>query len=126
MDRTPLISNAKPSDEWMVATQRKIRSLDHQKTPPPPPPADFKMPPLSQVMMHFSSSGLAKLKEATKQPGDGSDWVSTYDSIMAVLWRSFTRSRLEMFKPDLESESHLLHAVRHTLFLPDISLLTKF
>ncbi|KAB2580485.1 Trichothecene 3-o-acetyltransferase [Lasiodiplodia theobromae] len=111
MDRTPLISHAKPSDEWMAATQRKIRSLDHQKTPPPPPPADFKMPPLSQVMMHFSSSGLAKLKEATKQPGDGSEWVSTYDSIMAVLWRSFTRSRLEMFKPDLESESHLLHAV---------------
>ncbi|OJD37518.1 trichothecene 3-o-acetyltransferase [Diplodia corticola] len=111
LDRTPLMSQAKPSDEWMAATQKKIRSLDHVKEPPAPPPADFKMPPLSQVMLHFSTSGLAALKEATKQPGDGSDWVSTYDSIMAVLWRAFTRSRLEMFKPDMSSESHLLHAV---------------
>ncbi|KKY22006.1 putative trichothecene 3-o-acetyltransferase [Diplodia seriata] len=111
LDRTPLISKAKPSPEWMTATQRKIRSLDHVKEPPAPPPADFKMPPLSQVMLHFSTSGLAALKEATKQPGDGSEWVSTYDSIMAVLWRAFTRSRLDMFKPDLESDSHLLHAV---------------
>ncbi|KAL1626312.1 hypothetical protein SLS56_006980 [Neofusicoccum ribis] len=109
LDRTPLISSAKPTPEWMAATQRKIRSLDHVKEPALPP-ADFKMPPLSQTMFHFSSSGLAALKDATKQPDSGS-WVSTYDSIMAVLWRSMTRSRLAMFKPDPQSASHLLHAV---------------
>lgn len=93
----------------MEATQRKIRSLDHVKEPALPP-ADFKMPPLSQTMFHFSSSGLAALKDATKQPDEGS-WVSTYDSIMAVLWRSMTRSRLALFQPDPQSASHLLHAV---------------
>ncbi|KAF4302868.1 putative trichothecene 3-o-acetyltransferase [Botryosphaeria dothidea] len=110
LDRTPLISHAKPTPEWMAATQKKIRSLDHVKEPPAPPPADFKMPPLSQVMFHFSTSGLAALKDATKQPDAGA-WVSTYDSIMAVLWRAMTRSRLAMFTPDLASDTHLLHAV---------------
>lgn len=103
------MSTAKPPPAWMESTQRKIRSLGHVKNPPAPP-ADFKMPPLSQTMFHFSTTGLAALKAATAQPTPDS-WVSTYDSIMAVLWRSMTRARLPLLRPDPSSPSHLLHAV---------------
>lgn len=76
----------------------------------PPPPADFKMPPLACQMFHFPKSKAEALKsEAASQVKEG--WISTYDAIMALLWCSVTRSKLELLKPDLDTEAILIHAV---------------
>ncbi|KAM0430076.1 hypothetical protein ACHAPT_006082 [Fusarium lateritium] len=78
--------------------------------PMTPPPAGFKMPSLVAQMWHFPKSKADSLKtKASSQ--EGGSWVSTYDAIMALLWSSITRAKLEMLKPDLESKAILVHAV---------------
>jgi hypothetical protein len=81
--------------------------------PPPAPPADFKMPELSVVMWHFPKSSTEKLKASANQCSDSASgsWVSTYDAIMAVVWKTVTRSKIPLLKPDLEQEVILAHAV---------------
>jgi hypothetical protein len=74
------------------------------------PPVDFKMPTLACQMFHFPKSKAEMLKaEASGQVKDG--WISTYDAIMALLWGSVTRAKLELLKPDLSTEAFLIHAV---------------
>ncbi|RKK96237.1 hypothetical protein BFJ68_g14499 [Fusarium oxysporum] len=78
--------------------------------PMAPPPAGFKMPSLMAQMWHFPKSKIDLLK--TKASSEGvNNWISTYDAIIAVLWSSVTRSKLEMLNPDLESKATLVHAV---------------
>lgn len=47
-------------------------------------------------------------------------WISTYDGIMALVWRAMARCRLDLLKPDPASSSHLLHCacVRKSMNLP--------
>ncbi|KAJ3456556.1 hypothetical protein MRS44_016579 [Fusarium solani] len=78
--------------------------------PMPPPPAGFVMPSLVAQMWHFPKSKADLLKSKASNQ-DGGSWISTYDAIMALLWSSITRAKLEMLKPDLESKAILVHAV---------------
>lgn len=55
-------------------------------------------------MYHFSTSGIARLK------GDAAT-VSTYEAMVAILWRCMTRARVPLFKPSLSAQTRLLHAV---------------
>jgi hypothetical protein len=41
----------------------------------------------------------------------GESWISTYDAIMSILWKSITRSKLDLLHPDLAKEVILVHAV---------------
>lgn len=88
----------------------KFPVFKHIKEAPAPSPADFVMPELCPVMYHFPKNSLGKLKQACK-PSDPEAWVSTYDCIMALLWKIVTRVRLPMQKPDLSSNMTLVHAV---------------
>ncbi|EEU37020.1 uncharacterized protein NECHADRAFT_52215 [Fusarium vanettenii 77-13-4] len=78
--------------------------------PMQPPPAGFVMPTLVAQMWHFPKSKVDLLKSKASNQ-DGGSWISTYDAIMALLWSSITRAKLEMFKPDPESKAILVHAV---------------
>ncbi|KAM5361646.1 hypothetical protein ACJA88_014383 [Fusarium oxysporum] len=102
-----------------VESPTRVRMEELEKTlavvrdaggPITPPPAGFKMPSLMAQMWHFPKSKIDLLK--TKASSEGvNNWISTYDAIIAVLWSSVTRSKLEMLNPDLESKATLVHAV---------------
>ncbi|KAK8136798.1 hypothetical protein PG984_004738 [Apiospora sp. TS-2023a] len=50
------------------------------------------------VLVHVPKSKAAALKEAA-WPDDGT-WISTYDAVMAFLWRTLSRIRAPLYKPD--------------------------
>lgn len=110
-DRTRL-SAAKPHPSRWKDLDGKFPILKDLGGPQPPPPADFKMPPLVSRIWHFPKSDLAKLKaEATMEGSAASGWVSTYDVVMAILWKTITRAKIPLLQPDLSREVVLVHAV---------------
>jgi hypothetical protein len=118
LDRSRLSAKKPQAARWQELDQ-KFPVLKDGGGPPPPPPADFKMPDLAIRMWHFPKSKTEELKAgAMVEMGDS--WISTYDAIMAVLWKSITRSKLELLHPDLDQEVILVHAVntRKTLDPP--------
>ncbi|KAF2254934.1 hypothetical protein BU26DRAFT_148161 [Trematosphaeria pertusa] len=110
LDRSPLISKATPTEAQLREIEERgiTGALAHVKTPPTPP-KDFVMPPISQVMLHFSKSALERLR-ADAKPVD-QDRISNYNAIMAMMWRSITRARIPLFHPNPSSPTHLVHAV---------------
>ncbi|KAL5585904.1 hypothetical protein FOBRF1_015774 [Fusarium oxysporum] len=99
-----------PTRVRMEELERTLAVVRDAGGPMAPPPAGFKMPSLMAQMWHFPKSKIDLLK--TKASSEGvNNWISTYDAIIAVLWSSVTRSKLEMLKPDLESKATLVHAV---------------
>ncbi|KAI0133846.1 acyltransferase [Xylariales sp. AK1849] len=50
------------------------------------------------LLFHLPKSKAARLKELAS-PTDGS-WISTYDAFSAFIWRTFSRLRAPVFKPD--------------------------
>lgn len=116
LDRSRLSSNSSPDAARMAELQRKLPAFKHVKEPPAPPPADFLMPKLIPVMWHFPTSKLEKLKALCK-PKDGMSWVSTYDCIMGLLYKTMTRAKIPMLNPDMASESTLMHAVNNRQML---------
>lgn len=117
LDRSRLSSKTIPDAARMEELQKKLPAFKHNKTPPPPPPADFVMPELTPVMWHFPKSSLAKLKALCK-PQDGQSWVSTYDCIMGLMWKTMTRAKVPLIKPDVTAtKSMLMHAVNNRTML---------
>ncbi|KAF2137756.1 uncharacterized protein K452DRAFT_321603 [Aplosporella prunicola CBS 121167] len=114
LDRSPLCANSIPDAARMEELNHKVKAFYHKTDPTPPLPPDFKMPEMTPTEFHFSKRGLEQLK-ADAQPTEGNSWVSTYDCIMAAVWRAVTRSRLPMHNPDLNLHSTLLHAVNNRM-----------
>lgn len=109
LDRSRLSAKRPEFSRWKELDQR-FPVLRDGGGPAPPPPADFKMPDLAIRMLHFPRSKIKELKTgAMAETGDS--WISTYDAIMATLWKSITRSKLELLHPDLSQEVVLVHAV---------------
>ncbi|KAH8654840.1 transferase family-domain-containing protein [Ilyonectria robusta] len=98
-----------PTSDRMEELKSKLAVVKDAGGPMPLPPADFKMPSLVPQMWHFAKSKTDLLKK--KASSEGGSWISTYDAIMAVLWSSVTRAKLEMLHPNLESKATLVHAV---------------
>jgi len=118
LDRSRLSSKNIPDDARMEELQRKLPAFKHIKEPPAPPPADFVMPEMTQVMWHFPKSKLVKLKALCKSAGgDETNWVSTYDCMMGLLWKTMTRAKVPLLNPDMSSESILMHAVNNRQML---------
>ncbi|KAK7541673.1 hypothetical protein IWX49DRAFT_592422 [Phyllosticta citricarpa] len=111
----PLVHDCSPLTS-KASAKRSTTNEDHEapfsftvtKTQPTPP-KDFKMPRLSQVMLHFPSDGLAQLKKDAKPPGQPT--ASSYDAIVAILWRCMIRARLPLLNSERSTESLPLHAV---------------
>lgn len=72
----------------------------------PVPPSRASLHPghvFSQcVLVHVPKSKAAALKEAAG-PDDGT-WISTYDAIVAFMWRTLSRIRAPLYKPDPAAE----------------------
>lgn len=109
LDRSRLSARKPDAARWKQLDQ-KFPILKDGGGPAPPPPADFKMPDIVIRMWHFPKSKTAELKsKAMSQTGVG--WISTYDAIMSILWKTITRSKLELLQPDLDKEVILAHGV---------------
>ncbi|KXX76485.1 Trichothecene 3-O-acetyltransferase [Madurella mycetomatis] len=57
--------------------------------------------PCSWLLFHISQSKLTELKRRA-MPTDGS-WISSYDAVVAFLWRVLSKNRAPIYKPDLGS-----------------------
>ncbi|RSM19443.1 hypothetical protein CDV31_001603 [Fusarium ambrosium] len=106
---TPL-DTEKPTKARVEELDKMLPVVRDAGGPMPPPPAGFVMPTLVAQMWHFTKSKADLLKSKASNQ-DGGSWISTYDAIMALLWSSITRAKVEMLKPDLESKAIMVHAV---------------
>ncbi|KAK8009450.1 hypothetical protein PG991_012001 [Apiospora marii] len=104
------LSAPKPSAERWQELDGKFPVLKNLGAPPPAPPPDFVMPNLKIRMWHVSRSRAAELKAACAQ-ADADEWVSTYDCIMALFWKTITRAKLPFLKPAMSKEVIMAHAV---------------
>jgi hypothetical protein len=76
------------------------------------PPAPERHPahiPAEMLLFHLPKSKAAELKKLAS-PTDGS-WVSTYDAFSAFLWRTVSRLRAPVFKPDPSAPLMWIEAV---------------
>lgn len=112
LDRSRLSAPSVPDAAEMEKLSAKLPVFKHVKVAPAPPPAGWTMPAMSPVMYHFSKSSCEKLK-AKSNPRDGESWISTYDSIMSILWKTMTRAKVPYFKPEMTKEIILVHAVNN-------------
>ncbi|KAF3000692.1 hypothetical protein E8E13_002152 [Curvularia kusanoi] len=108
-DRSRLSAKKPDAVRWKQIDQ-KIPVLRYGGGPALLPPADFKMPEITLGTWHFPKSKMEELKtKATSRTGV--DWISTYDAITSILWKTITRSKLKFLQPDLNKEVVLVHAV---------------
>ncbi|KAK1990084.1 hypothetical protein LX36DRAFT_440245 [Colletotrichum falcatum] len=73
--------------------------------------------PSQSLLFHLPRSKAAELKRAAS-PDDGS-WVSTYDAVAALVWRTFSRIREPFYRPDPSSSTIWAEAVDMTRRLAD-------
>lgn len=105
------LSAPKPGAERWKTLDGKFPIFKNLGAPPPAPPPGFQMPNLKVRMWHVPRSSAAELKKACSQEEAAEKWVSTYDCIMALLWKTITRAKLPLLKPDRGNEVILAHAV---------------
>ncbi|ROW07895.1 hypothetical protein VMCG_03518 [Cytospora schulzeri] len=109
--------------EWEKIGER-FPTFKARDGPPAPPPADFKMPTVKARVWHVSKSNLQKLKTLASAPlpagsphAGNSDinapggWVSTYDALLALLWRTIVRAKQPLLQPAPTAVSKAVHAV---------------
>ncbi|KAK7947843.1 uncharacterized protein PG986_008729 [Apiospora aurea] len=104
------LSAPKPSPARWKELDGKFPILKDLGAPPPAPPPDFVMPKLKVRMWHVPRSRAAELKSACA-PADKDKWISTYDCIMALFWKTITRAKLPLLNPAMSKEVIMAHAV---------------
>ncbi|KAK8087402.1 hypothetical protein PG994_002376 [Apiospora phragmitis] len=107
------LSAPKPSPARWQQLDGKFPILKNLGAPSPAPPTEFVRPTLKIRMWHVPRSRAAALKAAcAPPPADADKWVSTYDCIMALFWKTITRAKLPLLKPALKGKEVILaHAV---------------
>ncbi|KAI0434027.1 transferase family-domain-containing protein [Xylaria sp. FL1042] len=77
-----------------------------------PPPARKRHPdwlPCSWLLFHIPESKVTELKRLAT-PNDGT-WISTYDALVAIIWRVISKNRALIYKPDLSAPALFMEAV---------------
>ncbi|KAF4767656.1 hypothetical protein N7455_006833 [Penicillium solitum] len=87
---------------------------------PPPPEIHSDHIPAQSLLFHLSKKKAAELKKLAS-PTDGT-WISTYDAFSAFIWRTVTRLRAPIFKPDLSAPLFWAEAIdmRRRLHSPKV------
>lgn len=74
-------------------------------------PASTRHPqwlPCTWLLFHIPRSNLYKLKQLA-MPADS--WISTYDALSAYLWRVLSKTRAQIYKPNLDQPAIFLESV---------------
>lgn len=123
-ERSILRAKGEPAsqEEW-ARLGDKFPTYKARDGPPAPPPAGFKMPTVKTRVWHVSRSNLRRLKALAGAPlpaGSpyaghddigGAGWVSTYDALLALLWRAVVRAKQPLLRPEPTAPSKAVHAV---------------
>lgn len=123
-ERSILRAKGEPAsqEEWEKLGER-FPTFKARGGPPAPPPADFKMPTVKTRVWHVPRSSLQELKAVAGAPLPasspyaghggiaGQGWVSTYDALLALLWRAVVRAKQPLLRPDPSAPSKAVHAV---------------
>ncbi|KAL2022485.1 hypothetical protein VTK56DRAFT_5314 [Thermocarpiscus australiensis] len=92
LDLSPVAKPDPPEDQCIDGPTPPLRHPDHRAGQ-------------QWLLFHLPKSKAAELKRLASPEG-GSYWISTYDAYMAYIWRSLSRHRAKLFKPD--PKQHLL------------------
>lgn len=84
LDRSRFIAPSVPDESKVSAPPQADRHPQHK--------------PSQSVIFHVPKSKAAELKRVAS-PDDGS-WISTYDAVSALLWRTFCKVREPLYKPN--------------------------
>lgn len=111
--RIILTSKTKPnlSPDELQELSNRFPTMKLRDGPPAPPPADFKMPIVKTRIWHFPKSKLQLLKEQCSVGLEPGAWISTYDALLAIMWRATVRAKSPLLKPDPTAPSKAVHAV---------------
>lgn len=117
------VEGAPVSPDELARLGDKFPTYKARDGPPAPPPAGFRMPTVKARVWHVSRSNLRELKALASAPlpagsaraGDGEvgavGWVSTYDALLALLWRAVVRAKRPLLEPEPTAPSKAVHAV---------------
>lgn len=111
--RTILTAKKKPklSPEEFQSFVDKFPTIKFRDGPPAPPPADFKMPVVKSRVWHFPKCKLQELKAKSSVGLEPGSWISTYDALLAMMWRGTVRAKSSVLKSDTAAASKTVHAV---------------
>ena len=76
---------------------------------PAAPPKNTERLPCASLLLRLSKRQASELKQAA-MPEDGTR-ISTYDAVVAFLWRIVTKHRASIYKPELQANAILGEAV---------------
>jgi hypothetical protein len=99
-------------DEALMDRSRFITPRVVIEDPKPSPPIPQKHPdwlPCSWLLFHIRQEKIVELKKLAT-PADGT-WISTYDAVIALIWRALTRNRAPIYKPDLSTQAIFMESV---------------
>ncbi|KAJ4369764.1 hypothetical protein N0V83_005528 [Neocucurbitaria cava] len=103
------VVNGTPRPSWNESLMDRGRFIaaeiasEDQIDPPPRPKRHPDWLPCSWLLFHLPPSKAKELKELAS-PSDGS-WISTYDAVVALLWRVMARNRAKIYGADLASQA---------------------
>lgn len=101
-------------------SQEAWRALDHKfpmyKTrsrPPSPPPASVQVPKVKSGIWHFPKSKLSRLKAICTSSSKSTQncHISSYDAMIALLWRVCLRAKQPLVQADPATPSRAIYAV---------------
>lgn len=110
-----------------VSRFAKPEPAESEKIDSPPPPGRHADHLDAQwLQFHLPKSKAAELKRLAA-PADDVSWISTYDAFVAFIWRTFSRVRAPVFKPDMTSNLFWIEAVdmRRRLHNPGVPARTQ-
>ncbi|KAK1564160.1 acyltransferase [Colletotrichum navitas] len=103
LDRSRFNAPAIPEESRVDAPPQAGRHPEHKRC--------------QSLIFHMPKSKAAELKKAAS-PDDGS-WISTYDAVVALAWRTFSKIREPVYKPDPLSNPIWGEAINMTKRLTD-------
>ncbi|KAK7397830.1 hypothetical protein QQX98_012801 [Neonectria punicea] len=89
LDRSRITKPEAPKDQQVDGPVPPLRHVDHRVG--------------QWLLFHLPKSKTAELKKLAS-PEDGSYWISSYDAYMAFIWRTLSKHRARLFKPDLKQK----------------------
>lgn len=102
----------KDLEAWR-ALENKFPMYTFHLRVPSPPPVDVNMPIITSRIWHFPKSKLQKLKNFCSSSNDSTKdcHPSSYDVILALIWRVFLRAKQPLLQPDPTTPTKVLYAV---------------
>lgn len=94
LDKSPITYDATPSPERMSELDHSVPFLEYLREAPTL--ESFQITPKTPIQLHIPHASIARLKSDATTPNSPTAWISTYDALLALLWRALTRARLPL------------------------------